>query len=225
MDDDRKELISEVRHPAKFTDVLIDAIADVFREFIDPVRILDPFAGTGRVHLLRDRSTMLETVGIEIEPEWASMRPNTVIGNALNLPFKDESFDAIVTSPCYGNRMADHHEAADASRRVTYRHTLGRPLHPDNSGRLQWGSAYKSFHREAWEESVRVLRHGGLFVLNVSDHIRAGQRARVTKWHVETLLEYGLELLSCTRVPTPRMGFGANARVRVPYESVIVFDK
>jgi tRNA G10 N-methylase Trm11 len=91
-------------------------------------RVLDPFAGTGRIHELENW-----TVGVEIEPEWATMRDGTIVANALNLPFRDASFDAVVTSPTYGNRLADHHDARDSSRRHSYKHDLGRDLHSENS--------------------------------------------------------------------------------------------
>lgn len=214
-------------HPAKFTAVLIDKFAEILNEplVIDPVRILDPFAGTGRIHLLRTYSTMFETLGVEIEPEWATMHPDTVVADAHHLPFRDGWFDAIVTSPCYGNRMADHHNAKDGSRRVTYRHLLKRPLHPNSSAQMQWGDRYRRFHVEAWEEARRVLRVDGRFVLNISDHIRKGKRQRVTAWHVDTLLGLGFELESCHRIPTPRFRFGQNASARIQYESIIVFTK
>ena len=206
-----------IEHPAKFTDVLISEIG---RRIPPGSRVLDPFAGTGRIHQLWNA----DTVGVEIEPEWASMHPKTVVGNALVLPFKDHSFDAIATSPCYGNRMADHHNARDGSKRMTYRHMLGRELHPNNSGQMQWGDKYRAFHAAAWVEARRVLRPGGLFVLNISDHIRKGTRQRVTAWHVHTLLKEGFELLSAEAIPTPRMKRGENAKARVGYESVIVFE-
>lgn len=214
-----------LKHPAKFTDVLLDTIADVFKYDPDPVRILDPFAGTGRVHLLAERSTMLETIGVEIEPEWSRLHPRTIVGNALALPFGDGAFDAIVTSPCYGNRMADHHNARDASKRITYTHVLGRKLHPHNSGTLQWGERYREFHRQAWAEAVRVLRPGGRFILNISDHVRAGKVQRVTAWHVADLLGRGLDIVDVATIPTPRMRRGANSHLRVDHETVAVFRR
>lgn len=206
-----------MNHPAKFSDPIMDVIGT----YVNPTwRILDPFAGTGRVHELGEH-----TVGVELEPEWALLHPRTLVGNATHLPFAGEWFDAIVTSPCYGNRMADKHNAKDDTRRITYKHTLGRDLHPDNAGGMQWGCAYRALHREAWDECVRVLRPGGTFVLNISDHYRADTRQRVTAWHVGALLERELDLLAVERVPTQRMRFGANRSKRCDYESVVVFTK
>jgi tRNA G10 N-methylase Trm11 len=96
-----------------------------------------------------------------------------VVGDALALPFPDATFDAVVTSPTYGNRMADHHHARDGSLRYSYTHTLGRSLHPNNSGTLHWGAEYQRFHSLAWREVWRVVRPGGRFVLNIKDHVRA----------------------------------------------------
>ena len=110
--------------------------------------------------------------------------------------FGDATFDAICTSPTYGNRMADHHNARDASPRHTYRHVLGRPLTRGNSGALQWGDGiageeYRALHVAVWTECRRVLKPGGIFVLNVKDHIRGGVLQEVTKWHSVALLMLG----------------------------------
>jgi hypothetical protein len=51
---------------------------------------------------------------------------------------------------------------------------LGRPLTPGNSGALQWGEEYRALHVAVWTECRRVLKPGGIFVLNVKDHIRGG---------------------------------------------------
>jgi SAM-dependent methyltransferase len=206
-----------VEHPAKFTDILLYEMGRYIESWM---RVLDPFAGTGRIHKLN-----AETVGVEIEPEWANLHPQTIVGDACALPFQEESFDAVATSPCYGNRMADHHNAKDASKRITYRHVLGRELHPNSAGKLQWGEKYRAFHRRAWKEAVRVLRPGGRFVLNVSDHIRAGEGQPVTDWHVEALKGAGLQALDFRLIETPRMRRGANGDKRLPYESLIVFAK
>jgi tRNA G10 N-methylase Trm11 len=108
------------------------------------VIVVDPFAGTGRIHEL-SHVPGVRTVGVEIEPEWARLSSGTVVADALALPVADSSVHAICTSPTYGNRHADHHEACDPSLRRTYRHDLGRELHPNNSGRLQWGPDYREW--------------------------------------------------------------------------------
>lgn len=212
--------MTTTRHPAKFTDTILDAIAPHIRP---GWRVLDPFAGTGRIHALAERCGAT-SVGVEIEPEWAELHPLTVVGNALDLPADWTcSFDAVVTSPTYGNRMADHHEAKDSSRRITYRHTLGRALNEENSGKLQWGKRYREFHERAWAEAARVARHR--IILNASDHIRAGERQHVTSWHVDTIEALGFVPVGIHEVPTPRMRLGANASLRVAHEYVVVFDR
>lgn len=223
-----------MKHPAKFSDA---AMVEIERQLGLCHTVLDPFAGSGRVHelqqikpLITDDYTIMDniydlnlarlTIGVEIEPEWAAMHPRTVEANALALPFPDRTFDAIVTSPCYGNRMADHHEAKDGSTRITYRHVIGHALHPINMGRLQWGSDYRAWHEVAWRESIRVLQRGGVFIIVLSDHIRGGERQYVINWHLRTLKGLGLEQVERVRIPTKRMGFGANADVRVKSEVV-----
>jgi SAM-dependent methyltransferase len=207
------------RHPARFSDAVMPVLAAAvpagrFR------RVLDPFAGTGRVHELPN-----VTVGVELEPEWATRMPGTIKADALALPFVADAFDAVCTSPTYGNRLADCHVARDGSVRHSYTHDLGRKLHPNNSGALQWGDKYRAFHVRAWAEAVRVLRPGGRFVLNVSDHIRRPERQPVTDWHTATLTGLGHCALDRVDVPTPRLRFGANSGARVEAGHVVVFEK
>lgn len=210
------------RHPARFTEALLPVLRDALRSTVGSgATVLDPFAGTGRIHELHPE---FATFGVELEPEWARLHPRTIVGNALHLPWPDALFDAICTSPTYGNRMADHHEAKDDSKRMTYRHSLGRKLSDDNSGQLQWGPAYREFHEAAWAEAYRVLKPGGAFIVNISNHVRAGKVIDVTGWHVECLQTMCV-LRGHVRVPTPRMRFGANGQARVDSESVLVFQK
>jgi hypothetical protein len=210
-------------HPAPFSNDILDVIADRVRG-VDVV--LDPFAGTGRVHELRERAGVGRTIGVEIEPEWAATHPDTIHGSVLALPLADCSVGAIVTSPTYGNRMADHHEATDDSVRLTYKHTLGRDLAVDNSGAMQWGDEYREFHRQAWAESVRTLEVGGLFVLNIKDHIRDGVRQEVAAWHVDTLCrEFALALIAVDVIPTKGLMAGENHKLRSCAELVFTFRK
>lgn len=236
------------RHPAKYSDPILEKL----KLFVLPEhRVLDPFAGVGRVHELD-----ADTWGVEIEPEWAAAHPKTIVGNALMLPFKDKSFDAVVTSCTYGNRMADHHEAKDPckhclfgkvytnngvrdvvelckkcegtglSRRNTYRHALGRPLHEDNSGQMQWGDEYRDFHIAAWKEVKRVLDNEGKlseFYLNVSNHIRQGEEVNVIDFHRGALMGMGFKFQGRLRIPTRRQRQGANGDLRVEDESILIF--
>lgn len=106
-------------HPAKWSKGVLTAVNAVVLargpELGEPCRVLDPFAGTGGIHALA-LDGLIEVIGVELEPEWAVNHPDTRVGNALELPLGDRSVHVVATSPCFGNRMADHHEAADVCR-------------------------------------------------------------------------------------------------------------
>jgi tRNA G10 N-methylase Trm11 len=202
-----------VTHPAVFSPIILDVAAELLSKHVPPgALLLDPFAGTGRVHQLDH----YRTIGVEIEPEWAELHPATMVGDATELPLADAEVDAVVTSPTYGNRMADHHEARDGSYRRTYRHALGRPLTRGNSGSLQWGDRYRDLHEQAWSEVRRVLRAGGFLLLNVKDHQRCGRRAEVCAWHLAVLDRLGFTLTATVEVDTNGFRYGANRAVRYP---------
>lgn len=218
-----------VKHPAKFSETVISAMREeleleagrrVFAGHGAPFRLLDPFAGVGGIHHLAEADW--ETVGVELEPEWAAAHPRTIVGDATRLPFPSRSFDALVTSPAYGNRMADKYDGRDGSKRMTYRLSLGRLLSEGNGAALQWGDEYRHLHRKAWHEGFRVLRYGGLALVNVSDHMRKGQRVPVVGWHTRTLHEVGFKIEKVVPVGTPRYRFGANREERVDGERIIV---
>lgn len=209
------------KHNATYTAALLPIFANLLPK---QGRLLDAFAGVGKIALLRAWLPELTFYGCEIEPEWATAANaagcHTPLSSTLHLPYAAGTFDAICTSPTYGNRMADHHEARDNSPRHTYRHTIGHPLHPENSGAMQWGPEYRAFHAAAWAECLRVLKPGGVFVLNIKDHIRAGQIIPVTAWHVDTLLALGFKFAYFAHVPCPGQRHGAHGDLRITWESV-----
>lgn len=209
-----------VPHPATYSDAILAVAAELLAGYR---RVLDPFAGPGGIHRLADLGH--EIGAVELEPEWAGAHPATIVGSALELPFDPASFDAVCTSPTYGNRLADHHDAADPEARRSYRHDLGRPLHVDNSGAMQWGDQYRTFHAAAWREAVRVLRPGGRFVLNIKDHVRAGRWQDVAGWHLAELCRLGLEVAAVRPVPTRGLPLGDTGEVRVGAELVIALDR
>lgn len=211
------------RHPAKFSQPILELVHEVIPLHKETL-VLDPFAGVGGVHWLQDNfpDSGRKTVGIELEPEWALAHKRTIIGSALKIPLADESVDVIATSPAYGNRMADHHDARDSSRRNTYRHALGRPMSDGSGAVLQWGESYRHFHWVAMCEAHRTLKRKGLHIWNVSNHIRQGQEMRVVEFYEGCLRRLGCQVIGKYPIKTRRQKQGANHHLRVEYEYVVV---
>lgn len=269
--------IRQPDHPAKYSapiGVRITSMLDSFHLPLDDANrglVWDPFGGTGRIHdIVGHCQKALKAVSTEIELEWAWQGNHDDVGEGRNVvadmqraPFRPESFVAVATSPCYGNRMADHHENKDPcsrckgsgldpvklvppamqrmggrtmdacikckgdgrSVRNTYRHKLGRALTPGSAAMLQWGPAYRAFHEDAWGEVWLHLKPRGLFILNVSDHIRAGAREFVSQWHHETILSLPFMHCDTEYVETRRNKQGDNGKLRVDNECIFVYRK
>lgn len=211
-----------IPHPARFSTPILAEIDRILgARLASDASVLDPFAGVGGIHNLP-----YTTVGVEIEPEWAASHSQTVCGDSTQLSslFPAYEFDAIVTSPAYGNRMADNY-AGNGTKRFTYRISLGRSLTEGNGAAMQWGSAYRELHAAVWAECWSVLRSGGWMVVNVSNHIRAGVEQPVVEWHLSALLALGARVDEVIRVSTARVGFGANRDLRVGAERILVLSK
>lgn len=110
-------------HPAKWSGSVLAALDRVVHDehlrlatTHEILAVLDPFAGVGAARLQGSLGNALVT-GVELQPEWAATNALTIVGDAAALP--DDwtgTFDAVVTSPSFSNRMADHHDAKDACR-------------------------------------------------------------------------------------------------------------
>lgn len=216
-------------HPAKFTDSILEEAARVLWSHLPSgARILDPFAGTGKgVAFLRERGYS-NAIGSDLEPadSWVDTAGNRALVipyvNALALPNDDASFDAVFTSPTYGNRFADKDMRESCAG--TYAKGLGRHAAEGSSCHLQWGDAYREFHAQAWAEVARGLVPNGLFLLNISDHYRAKRVQPVTAWHVSTICALGFEWIDARSVATPRMTRGVNSK-RCAVEWLHLFAK
>lgn len=212
-------------HPAVYSDAVISKMMELVEQYnLRGQLALDPFAGVGQ----KIDALGLHAIKVELQLGWAKQAQfGAVQADSKHLPFADDTFDVIVSSPVYGNRMSDKHNARDASRRITYRHYLdrtGEELRPENSGGLQWGFKYIALHEAVWTEMTRVAKRHAIFLFNISDHIRAGHRQFVSKWHVEELRKLGWDVLNVKQVETPRMRRGQNHDKRVPGELVFVLE-
>jgi hypothetical protein len=206
-------------HPATYP----SAVLDIFRDVLDGRRrvVLDPFAGVGTIHQLRPEH---DTLGVELEPEWASAHSATICGDARNVAalLDGRQVDAVATSPAYGNRLADSYEAYDPQARRSYAIDLGRSLSAGSGAALQYGPEYEALHRDAWRACVELLMPGGLFLLNCKDHVREGAVVPVTGWHVGALAALGLVAIDLRCLPAAGLAMTTAGKLS---ELVVIFRK
>ena len=110
-----------MKHPAKYTDCFLPIFFDLLK---NTDCVLDPMAGTGKLALIKDYGYKGAIICNDLEPDWQKGEIYNVdewhFTDASNMNWaKNEQFDAICTSPTYGNRMADNFVASDKSHRVT----------------------------------------------------------------------------------------------------------
>jgi len=224
-------------HPAKYSKEIMEALAHLIDQYWHGVyykmdmRVLDPMAGVGTIHQFAHDN--IRTTGLEIEPEWAMQHPWTLEADATAIPYSDGYFDMVVFSPPYGNRMADQFEAKDTSKRITYMHFLGRRLHEDSAAGAHWGPKYWDLMHKVLVECKRVCL--GPIIINVSDFLRTVSKTRnrpggqeqvpVVQWYIDQMHDLGYRVTMDLEIPTKRMKFGANAKLRVDCEHIIQFEK
>ena len=121
--------------------------------------------------------------------------------------------------------MADHHEAKDGTKRNTYTHCIGRQLSEGNTGKMQWGEEYRTKHERIYAHLTSLVKEGGIFVLNIKNHIRNGTEIDVKSFHEKVICNNGFVKVKEIFVETEGNGFGANADKRTKGEYIIVFIK
>ena len=216
--------MNKTPHPAKFSKELLPVLASYC--YGD---ILDIMGGTGRAGLLKKFNSKIKSVTInELEREWSEQayenNVDTVItGDAKNL---SGIYDCIVTSPPYGNRMADNFKAGKPdSMRKRYVGDLGR--------NVSSGSVCCKHFGKGYEEEMTLILDAvisnivfGRFVLNISNFIRNFKEVDVVSWYKNYFLSKRFNFITEEKVFTRRQkGVGANTNLRVTSESILIFDR
>jgi DNA modification methylase len=235
----------KTKHPATFNANILSVL-----ETVAPAGgiILDIFGGVGKIGALAKAGRTI--ISNEIEPRWAIVgRENgcdeVIIGDATNLSIESESIDAIITSPTYGNRLADIDKSqtrvgkdkkrSDYTRR-TYRAYYGKDLNTNNSGnKMHWfndhrGNKYRILHCKAWLEAARVLKLNGLLIINIKDHVRDGKVMKVSDWHRLMIESIGFEFISSLEISVhgdqnTRRRIWRDGRVSINHENIFVYRK
>jgi SAM-dependent methyltransferase len=145
-----------------------ERLAQAIRD-LAPVRTLDVACGTGFLtRLLRGR-----VVGLDQSAEMAAIAASrgveTVVGDAVPLPFADGAFDRVFTSHFYGHLLADERERFLAeARRVAPELVVvdsalrpGEPAELWQERRLNDGSAHRVYKRWFTAEGLAAELGGG----------------------------------------------------------------
>jgi len=210
-------------HPAEWAPRALEAIPEILRRWGVPDGgiVLDPYGGVGNIHKL----VGYETISSEREAAWHLEAERRWPGRRnLCVPILDLGYfgelHAVVTSPTWGNRMADTYmggsdemagrEPSKRSRR-TYPIALGYvPDVKESTCALQWGDDYRLLHERHLRHMAGLLRPGGVLVIDIADHQRGKRRQRVTDWWEKWMRMWVGPVEERHCVEAPRWTFGAN---------------
>lgn len=212
---------TESRHPAPFTDSIIDALAELIPEHVPAGWIIhDPFGGEGvRLGALCDRIGY-EFGGTDLEL-WLGGDLRVRVGDSTLASTYPADSHAVVTSPTYNNGVNDHFLPKDRSRRLTYRVAAGRALHANNTGRHS-GRGSKKGEDEYWRITREVVKcWPSVALVNVKDSTRGGKIYPLVQLWGDLLDAYGYAV---TRVDVecPGWRFGTNHEARADTEAILI---
>ena len=188
--------------------------------------ILDPFCGTGKIARLRQwlpqahSSATRSNRNGPTRPRAAGCR--CITGDSREMHYPEPPPSTRLHAAHLRNRMADHHEARRRpALRHTYRHALGRPLTPGNSGALQWGEEYRAAARGGLDRMpARAETWGDLR----AERERPHREACCRKSPMAPSLLTRIRLHARVTCPVPASATGQR-HLRVEYESVLQFRK
>lgn len=214
-------MVTAARHPAPFTDAIVVELTRLIRIHVPRgLGIHDPFAGEGRrLARLCDQLGYVFT-GTDLEP-WRDADPRVHVGDATDPASYPPWPHAIVTSPTYNNGVNDHFEPRDTSVRMTYRVAVGRPLHPNNTGRYS-GRGSVAAEAEYWRiTEAAVAQWPDLALVNVKDSYRARRIYPLTRLWAALLRRHGYQVRR-RGVGTPGWRRGENHEARADGETILI---
>lgn len=209
-----------MKHPAPFSDPVIDALRVIIPQYLNPGELVfDPFAGEGiRLGALCDELGV-DFAGTDIE-EWGG-DGRVGVGDSTRIETYPQYPFVVVTSPTYNNGVNDHFAPRESSRRLTYRVALGRELNERNTGRYSGRGSGKA-ELEYWALSRACVAHWReTVVVNVKDSIRDGAvYPLVRKWRA-MLGGFGYAT-RVVEVGAAGWRYGENGEARVDGEAIII---
>ena len=216
--------MSKTPHPAKYSESLLPILAKYC--YGD---IIDIMGGVGKAGLLKQYNSEIKSVTInELEQEWAIQAKENgvdkiIIGDARAITGQ---YNVIVTSPPYGNRMADNFKPSKPdSRRKMYASDLGRTLSKGSVCCLHFYKKYEFSMTEIVSNFTKNIEHKRI-VWNTSNFIRNFKEIDIFLFYNELFVSFRYQMIAHEQVVTKRQrGVGVNTNLRVPFEDVAVYEK
>lgn len=175
------------KHPAKMN---VELARRLVEEYTSPgQRILDPMAGCGTVPVVASEMNR-QGVGVELEAQYITQ--HTCRGDTFALPFRNEQFDAIITSPPYGEAIGRAGDR-DIQKTIAAKHRyeqqrFGKTMtnhavygsHPKNVGSMPLQSKKRPSFIDSMgtilKEWYRVLAPRGTLIIVIKDQRKGRKR-------------------------------------------------